>query len=576
MIDAHDSGRTRRFSRWASAKRRSSGSDESIYSACVTIVSRAGGRPIAVATAIRSGVPMKPVLVMVALGMLLVIPRPASGQYRSGTTVRQRYPAVSSGTEHERGEERRIRAAGHRRGSSRNVQSAAYRSQDSGAETSSVVESVKAPEGPSAGLQARYRVRESTPVFEEVWDEGASYETRGAAVEACGAFGCDGFGCDCCGGGYSAIAPTCTTPCPPGCGPLMALWYRLRVRAELPLYWRRAHGPPALVTTSPAGTAPGVAGELGQPTTQVLFGEQPIGDDVSLGMRLTFSTWLDESECFGVDVRYWNAGDRDDLFAFDSSDFPILARPFLNTTVLNTPTPDAQLVAYPGDSEGAIDVLLTSRVDGVDLGMRRLLYRDRYTRVDWLSGYKYVGIDEGLIIESHTLVTGNNNNLQGATIDVRDQFDTENRFHGGTYGIMSTRRIGRLHIETMFRMGLGNLTRRVRLRGTTTTASGGATNVEPQGLLVRDTNSQPFTDDTFIIVPEVGINLGWALRPGLDFTVGYHYMLIPKVAQASRQLDKDLAVNLSDPLVGSLDPQLDFEERKYWLNSLGLGLQLRY
>ena len=53
-------------------------------------------------------------------------------------------------------------------------------------------------------------------------------------------------------------------------------------------------------------------------------------------------------------------------------------------------------------------------------------------------------------------------------------------------------------------------------------------------------------------------------------------MLIPKIAQASRQLDKDLAVNLSDPLVGSLDPQLDFEEREYWLNSLGLGLQMRY
>ena len=77
-------------------------------------------------------------------------------------------------------------------------------------------------------------------------------------------------------------------------------------------------------------------------------------------------------------------------------------------------------------------------------------------------------------------------------------------------------------------------------------------------------------------MPEVGFNAAYRIRPGLDFNVGYNYMLIPKVAQASRQIDKQLAVNLSDPLTGSLNPQLNFEERKYWLHSLGLGLQWNY
>ncbi len=397
----------------------------------------------------------------------------------------------------------------------------------------------------------------------------------GPAFVPCGAPGCDGLGCDVCRGGYSEIAPTATAPCPPGCGPLLALWYRLSVRTELPLYWRRAHGPPALVTTSPDGTGADVAGELGQPTTSVLLGDGPLSDTTQLGFRITVGTWFGPDQCYGGIVRYWNAGDRTEAYAFDSTTNPILARPFLNTTVLNSPTPDAQLIAFPGDSTGNILVTATSQVDGVDLMVRRLLYRDQYTRLDWLTGYQYVAIDEGLQISSHTLVT-NNQQLQGATIDVTDQFNTENRFHGGMYGLLNTRRIGRLKVETMFRMGLGNLTRKVRIQGSTTTASGGSSTTEPQGLLARATNSQPFEDDTFVIVPEVGINLAWRLRPGLDFTVAYNYMLIPKIAQASRQLDKDLAVNLSDPLVGSLDPQLDFEEREYWLNSLGLGLQMRY
>ena len=104
----------------------------------------------------------------------------------------------------------------------------------------------------------------------------------------------------------------------------------------------------------------------------------------------------------------------------------------------------------------------------------------------------------------------------------------------------------------------------------------GISSTEAQGLLARNTNSQVFEDDTFVVIPELSFNFGYRIRPGLDFNVGYNYMVIPKVAQAAQQIDNDLAVNLSDPLVGALDPALDFTERRYWLHSLGLGFQLRY
>lgn len=117
---------------------------------------------------------------------------------------------------------------------------------------------------------------------------------------------------------------------------------------------------------------------------------------------------------------------------------------------------------------------------------------------------------------------------------------------------------------------------RFNINGTTTTTANGTSQSTTQGLLARNTNDQPFVDDTFVVVPEVGINLACQLRPGLDFTVGYNYMMVPKVAQASQQINDNLAVNLSDPRVGSLDPTLRLNERNYWINSLGLGLQLRY
>ena len=153
---------------------------------------------------------------------------------------------------------------------------------------------------------------------------------------------------------------------------------------------------------------------------------------------------------------------------------------------------------------------------------------------------------------------------------------TDNSFHGGSYGFVSTRNIARWKMETMFRLGLGNLRREVAISGSTTTSGGGTSTTVPGGLLARSTNSRHFTDDTFIVLPEVGFNLAYNLRPGWDFTVGYNYMFIPKVAQASQQINDNLASNLSSPLTGQLDPAFNFDERNYWLHSLGLGLQVRY
>ncbi len=394
-------------------------------------------------------------------------------------------------------------------------------------------------------------------------------------------YGCDGMGCDsgchACGPGYSTLAPTCLSlNCSPGCGPLMALWYRMKVRTEVPLFWRRGQAPLPLVTTSPPGTDAGVAGELGQSTTTTLLGNSVLNESSNAGFRLTLGTWLDPAQRYHLMFRYWNAGDQDDTFNFDSNSFSILARPFLNTTVAGAFEQDTQLVAFPGESTGSISVATTSSVDGLELTLRRLLYLDRFTRVDWLYGYQHVSIEEGLTISSNTTVTGNVPALQGNIIAVTDRFETTNDFHGASYGIMSSRRFADWKMESMFRLGLGNLRRRVNIDGTTSTTSSGVTSTTAEGLLARNTNNRPFVDDTFVVIPEVGINFAYQLRPGFDFNFGYNYMLIPKVAQAAQQLDNDLAVNLSDPLTGSIDPQLDFDERNYWLHSLGLGFQLRY
>jgi hypothetical protein len=370
--------------------------------------------------------------------------------------------------------------------------------------------------------------------------------------------------------------------CPPGCGerriafsPLQAIWCRTSIRAETPLFWRRGHSTPPLITTSPSGTPAGTAGQLGRNTTDILQ-EGVFGQDARAGLRLTFSTYLDNCRTQALVVRYWNAGTRNDRSIFDSNDFPILARPFLNTSNPASPAQDTQLVAFPGQTFGQAEVYGRSELYGFDIGLKRLIYSDRFSRVNWTYGYQQVSLGERLQISSETTVIGDVPPLQGATIAISDHFRTHNRFNGSNLGLQTTRRFGCFHLETMIQLGLGNLRREVQVSGSTTTTSGGTSSSTNEGLLARQTNSRRIVDDTFVIAPEVGVNLAYALTREIDFTIGYNYLMVPKVYQAGSLIDPDLRVNLSDPLVGQLDPQLNLSQGRYWVRTLGLGLQMRY
>lgn len=375
-----------------------------------------------------------------------------------------------------------------------------------------------------------------------------------------------------CGGCNSCCDDMC---CEPACvGPLQSLLMRMSFRAEAPLFWRRPQSTPPLVTTAPDTTDSATAGRLGQAATQVLRGGI-FDDGVHAGVRFTVSTWLDPQQYKGVSFRYWNAGTFNNTDTFDSTRFPILARPITNTTT-GTATADTQLISYPGQSTGSITISSQSKLYGMDLLVRHMAYADRFTRFDWVYGYHHTLIGERISIASQTTVTGNVGGLQGANISVNDDFRTQNRYHGFAMGFQSNRRIGFFNLETTFKLIAGNLERQVAISGGTTTVSGGTTTQTTQGLLARNTNIRNITSNTFALAPEVGLNLAYAIGPNLDFTVGYNYLMIPKVAQAGRQIDRNLRVNLSNPLTGSQDPGFPFTTSRYWDRSLGLGAQLRY
>lgn len=351
----------------------------------------------------------------------------------------------------------------------------------------------------------------------------------------------------------------------------------LSVRLEGTNWDRSASNMPILVTTSPTGTSAATAGQIGLSTTRILFGGGNVNDTPEGGGRLTLNTWLDDCRYYGLSFRGWDAGTGDTEFFTNQSTNAIIARPFLDFTNGLPATQNAQLIAFPGDTAGNVRIRAESEIAGGDLMLRRLLCADTRSRWDMLFGYQFAQLNDSLNIQTASTVIDNTSLLFNTSIDVNDSFKTSNQFQGFAIGLQGARRWGCWYFDGSFKLGLGNMERTITIAGqTTVTDANGASTFDDEGLLARFSNDGHYISDTFVVVPEFGLNVGYALTNSLDFTIGYTAMSLPKVAQAASQIDPQLGSNLSDPLTGELRPSFVLTETNYWLSGFSYGLQYRY
>lgn len=131
----------------------------------------------------------------------------------------------------------------------------------------------------------------------------------------------------------------------------------------------------------------------------------------------------------------------------------------------------------------------------------------------------------------------------------------------------------------MVKLGLGNMERSVGIDGSsivTVPNPGGSVSSTNNGLLARASNNGSYTSSTFVVSPELNLSLGYRITRGLDATLGYTYLGLPKVARVADQLDPALQSNLSNPLVGPVRPSFELLESNFSLHSLSYGLQLKF
>jgi hypothetical protein len=383
-------------------------------------------------------------------------------------------------------------------------------------------------------------------------------------------------GAGCCGpSGCASSSPDGAFALPDASGPERpAFW----ARAEYLLRWFRDQQVPPLVTTGPA-MANGQNGFLGAPGTVVLLGGN-IDGGVRSGARLTVGGWCDDDCDLGVEASGFFIGQRSFRFSANSSQFPVLARPFFS---LNTMSESAQEATTPGRSSGSVSVDSPSRLWGAEIDLRCNLCCGCGTRLDFLAGPRYVQLDEGLHINESLLGLAGAGPQAGSQIFVNDRFDTRNQFYGGQVGLDYELTRGRWSLDLLGKLALGVTHQEVDIAGSQLIVSPtGMVTAFNGGLLALPSNSGHFTRDRFSVLPEVTLTLGYQLTDWCRLSVGYNLLYWSSVVRPGDQIDRVLDETLIPNFptnaapTGQLRPAPTLRSTDFWAQGVNFGVEFRF
>ncbi|MFG0290600.1 MAG: BBP7 family outer membrane beta-barrel protein [Rhodopirellula sp. JB044] len=307
---------------------------------------------------------------------------------------------------------------------------------------------------------------------------------------------------------------------------------------------------PALVTISTTGTIREDAGVLGLNSTSILFGADELGDDERSGGRFEIGRYFGNSG-LGLSASILFADDVDQNFSGDSVAYGILARPFVDVSPGGLGN-DAELVAFPGELVGNIDIRSSTSFHAGDVLLRGMLISQPERELEGLFGYSYIRLDDDLSIHDFKRVIGGGGGLAvNTTLDETDRFATDNNFHGAAFGVRGRTCFGPWSLATTMKLGLGVTSSTLTASGSTTTSVpiAGGTDVSTRntGLLVQDTNAGSRDHDEFAVAPEIRLVLDRRFNRDWSFSVGYHFLYLSRVLRAGEQIDPLLNLTALDP-----------------------------
>jgi hypothetical protein len=249
------------------------------------------------------------------------------------------------------------------------------------------------------------------------------------------------------------------------------------------------------------------------------------------------------------------------------------------------------LIAAPGAFSGRVEVQATAQLWGAELNVVRGRFATDCFAADWLVGFRYLGLEEGLTIaQSSTLLAGGTSGFNGMLvlspnlITIGDSVQTRNEFYGGQVGAQAELEWHGLFLYAMGKIALGYDHETIAIAGGSSLTSPvtGVTQRVPGGLLALANNIGMTSRDTFAVVPEVNINVGYQITKTLRAYAGYSLLYISDVVRPGDQLSRNvnptqIPTSLAfGPRVGAPAPVLDTNHSDFTAHGLNVGFVFRY
>lgn len=382
---------------------------------------------------------------------------------------------------------------------------------------------------------------------------------------------------------------------------------RIWITPEYLLWWVKS-GPVStpLVTTSTATGLPVLSsstGALGDPNTIVLAGDKPINYGTFSGGRLTVGGFLDENGTFGVLARGFVLQQETNkkVFASGPDGLPILANPIIDTQgILNGGIPGGETargISFPavgpfGPIEGSATIISRSQLWGAEANGLVNLMRNESFMINGLVGFRYLDLREDLTMTTLAIDHTPPPAFNGGTVLTTDTFRTQNRFYGGQVGLDATAWMGKIFMNVQGRIGLGGTRQTLDVSGISANAVSGNTTAGSitgaSGFYALPSNIGHFNQNSFTVIPEAEVKLGYSLTQNLQAYVGYNMLYWSSVVRPGFQIDRNIDVrqistlppaSVGGPFVPGFvgtQPAHEFRQTDFWAQGITFGLNFAF
>src|SRR5262249_4616185 len=268
------------------------------------------------------------------------------------------------------------------------------------------------------------------------------------------------------------------------------------------------------------GGFPGTLGVGGFP----VLGATNIAFPPASGFRFVLGSWLDCDCRCGVEASYLRIFERSEQRSVSTSGLPgsqPLSIPFFDARIQQENSIAIGLARDVNPLAGGAVLSVASRVQSAELNGLLRVYEGPAARTDLLFGYRWVGLDENLFLDTSSTVVG-----AGNTFRTTDSFRTSNDFHGLQIGLREQVYFRRLFFKATGLIAAGNVHQLTRIDGSLVTSDFSGTGALQKfngGYLALPSNTGRFATDRFGWSPEATVGVGVHVFDWLRLSVSYTF-----------------------------------------------------